>query len=170
MSALSRIRGMQSVDCVNFFFQRVLGINRRVRWAVHFTSVVVSPEKITIEPCSSIYKSFARSPGCYIQAENGVVFGANVLFGPHVKIISQNHNITDRSAPSPAAPPIRIQDDCWLGAGVTILPGVELGHDCVVGAGAVVTRSFPPGVVLVGNPARILRRLVDDVPDDAAAS
>jgi len=144
---------------VNFLFQRVLGINRRVRWAVHFTSVVIAPEKISIEPCRFIFKSFARSPGCYIQAENGIVFGANVLFGPHVKIISQNHNITDRNDAPLQASPIRIHDNCWLGAGVTILPGVELGHNCVVGAGAVVTHSFPPYVVLAGNPARIIREL-----------
>ena len=165
MSLLRRMSRANATDVVNFLFQRVFGINRRVRWAVHFTSVVIAAEKISIQPCGSILKSFARSPGCYIQAENGIIFGADVLFGPHVKIISQNHNTMSRRAPSPDAPPVRIHDNCWLGAGVTVLPGVELGQNCVVGAGAVVTHSFPPDVVIAGNPARIIRELVREAEE-----
>ena len=50
---------------------------------------------------------------------------------------------------------------CWLGGGAIVLPGVTIGDDVTVGAGSVVTKDVPAGVVLAGNPARIIRRLSD---------
>ena len=50
-------------------------------------------------------------------------------------------------------------DNVWLGGGVIVLADVTIGEDTVVGAGAVVTRDLPSGVVAVGNPARVIRRL-----------
>ena len=55
--------------------------------------------------------------------------------------------------------PVRIGKNCWLGAGVIILPGITIGDDVVVGAGSVVTKDIPSGVVAVGNPCRILREV-----------
>jgi maltose O-acetyltransferase len=55
--------------------------------------------------------------------------------------------------------PITLEDRVWLGGGVIVLPGVTIGADTVVGAGTVVTRDLPPGVVAVGNPARVLREV-----------
>lgn len=54
---------------------------------------------------------------------------------------------------------VAIGDSVWIGAGATILPGVTIGSRSVVGAGAVVTRDVPPGVVVAGNPARIIRHI-----------
>nr|WP_304437690.1 DapH/DapD/GlmU-related protein [Frigoribacterium sp. Leaf44] len=50
--------------------------------------------------------------------------------------------------------PVTIEDGCWIGANVTILPGVTLGRGSVVGAGSVVTKSYPPNSKLAGSPAR----------------
>ncbi|MFN4168073.1 MAG: acyltransferase [Pannonibacter phragmitetus] len=51
----------------------------------------------------------------------------------------------------------RIGSRCFIGAGSIILPGVTIGDDCIVGAGAVVTKDVPPGSIVVGNPARIVK-------------
>jgi maltose O-acetyltransferase len=56
---------------------------------------------------------------------------------------------------------IRIGDDVWLGGGVIVCPGVTIGENTVVGAGAVITRDLPTGVLAMGNPARVVRTLVD---------
>ncbi len=55
-----------------------------------------------------------------------------------------------------------IGDNVWLDGGAIVLPGVTIGENSVIGAGAVVSRDVPPRVVVVGNPARVLR----DVPED----
>ena len=55
--------------------------------------------------------------------------------------------------------PVKIGANCWLGAGVIVLPGVEIGEGCTIGAGSVVTRDIPPRCVAAGNPCKILKRL-----------
>lgn len=62
--------------------------------------------------------------------------------------------------------PVVIGDNVWIGAGATILPGVEIGDGSVIAAGAVLTRSVPPGSVAAGVPARILRS-AHDIPHAA---
>lgn len=54
---------------------------------------------------------------------------------------------------------VHIRERAFVGAGATVLPRIDIGHDAVVGAGAVVTRNVPPGVVVVGNPARKLKSI-----------
>ena len=55
--------------------------------------------------------------------------------------------------------PVTIGNDCWLGAGVMVCPGVTIGNGCVIGAGSVVTKDIPSGVVAVGNPCRVMRQV-----------
>lgn len=55
--------------------------------------------------------------------------------------------------------PIRIGNNVWIGATVTVLPGVEIGENTTIGAGSEVTKSIPPNCVAVGNPCRVLRYL-----------
>ena len=62
-----------------------------------------------------------------------------------------------------SAEPITIGDNVWLGGAVVVCPGVTIGRDTVVGAGSVVTRDLPPGVLAVGNPARVVRSIADGV-------
>ena len=60
-----------------------------------------------------------------------------------------------------AALPITIGDNVWVGGMAVICPGVKVGDDAVVGAGAVVTKDVAPGMVVVGNPARVVRSVHD---------
>lgn len=138
------------------FFQKILGFNRHVPWPVHFTSHVSGVERIG-RPRG--HSPFGWSPTCYIQAINGIRSGRGVYIGPGVTIISANHKMDDLTSHVKSSP-IVIEDDCWIGANAVILPGIHLGPRTIVGAAAVVTKSFPKGgVVIGGNPARILREL-----------
>jgi acetyltransferase-like isoleucine patch superfamily enzyme len=142
-----------------FIAQRILQINGHVPWPVHFTSRVVNPERVRLGR-----NAFpGDSPGCYIQAYNGIEIGDNTNLGPGVGLISANHDPDDNTR-HVKSPPIKIGADCWIGMNAVVLPGVTLGDGVIVGAGSVVTRSYPSRVVIAGNPARVLRHLDDD-PD-----
>lgn len=105
--------------------------------------------------------------GCFVNA--GCVFldgapirlGERVLIGPCVQLLTAAHPLdaAERASGTEAACGIEIGDDCWLGGGAIVCPGVRIGPRTVVGAGAVVTRDLPSDSVAAGNPARILRHL-----------
>jgi maltose O-acetyltransferase len=90
-----------------------------------------------------------------------ITIGDDVQIGPYVQLLTPTHPLErePRRAKWEAAKPISIGDNAWLGGGVIVCPGVTIGADTVVGAGAVVTRDLPPGVLAVGNPARVVRSL-----------
>jgi maltose O-acetyltransferase len=90
-----------------------------------------------------------------------ITIGAHVQIGPNVQLLTPTHELdADRRREGwEKAEPITIGDNVWLGGGVIVCPGVTIGENTVVGAGAVVTRDLPAGVLAVGNPARVVRRL-----------
>ncbi|MBI4722611.1 MAG: acyltransferase [Candidatus Stahlbacteria bacterium] len=141
-----------SVFWANFIFQHILRINSNCKYSVHYTSCVVFPEKLLLWG-NNPQKSLALSPCCYLLSYNGIEINEGTLFGPGVKIISANHKKNNLSELEKNRP-IKIGKNCWLGANVIILPGVELGDNTIVGAGAVVTKSYPQGnITLIGIPA-----------------
>lgn len=88
-----------------------------------------------------------------------ITIGEDCQIGPNVQLLTPTHPIDPqpRRDKLEAAQPITIGDNVWLGGGVIVCPGVSIGDNSVIGAGSVVTRSVPPDVVAVGNPARVLR-------------
>lgn len=81
--------------------------------------------------------------------------------GPNVSIYSAGHetSVLSRVKFVEFGHPVRIEDDCWIGGGVTILPNVTIGKGSTVGAGAVVTKSIPPYSVALGAPAKVVKTL-----------
>lgn len=90
-----------------------------------------------------------------------VIIGDRVQIGPNVSIYSAGHetSVLSRVKFVEFGHPIRIEDDCWIGGGVTILPNVTIGRGSTVGAGAVVTKSIPPYSVALGAPARVVKTM-----------
>ncbi|MFC7897042.1 sugar O-acetyltransferase [Streptomyces sp. NPDC057381] len=90
-----------------------------------------------------------------------VTIGEDCQIGPNVQLLTPTHPLEPgpRRDKLEAARPITIGDNVWLGGGAIVLPGVTIGDDSVVGAGAVVTKDVPAGVVVVGNPARPVRKV-----------
>lgn len=126
-------------------------------------------ENVTIRPPLQMDYGYQTSigPGTFINTGAVILdvgrvrIGADVQIGPNVQLLTPTHPLDaeQRRRKLEAAEPITIEDNVWLGGGVIVLPGVTVGRDTVVGAGAVVTRDLPPGVVAVGNPARVIRDL-----------
>ncbi|NGM44572.1 acyltransferase [Rhodobacter sp. SGA-6-6] len=91
-----------------------------------------------------------------------ITLGRNVFIAQNTALITANHDLTDPSKHA-AGEEIIIEDNCWIGFGVVILPGVRLGQGTTVAAGAVVTRSFPEGnCILGGIPAVEIRKKTED--------
>ena len=92
---------------------------------------------------------------------NWIRIGNNVKIGPRINLLTAGHPIDAgvRISLLEFSAPITIGDNTWLGGNVTVLPGVTIGSNSVVGAGAVVTKDIPDGVVAVGNPAHVMRKI-----------
>lgn len=90
-----------------------------------------------------------------------ITIGEDCQIGPNVQLLTATHPLEPgpRRDKVESAEPITLGDNVWLGGGVVICPGVTIGDDSVIGAGAVVTKDVPAGVLAVGNPAAVLRRL-----------
>ena len=125
---------------------------------------------------------------CYIEPPfhsnwggKNVHLGKNVYFNFNITLVDDTHiyvgdytmlgpNVVVATAGHPILPelrekalqfnlPVKIGRNCWLGAGVIVLPGVTIGDNTVIGAGSVVTKDIPANVVAVGNPCKVLREI-----------
>lgn len=97
-----------------------------------------------------------------IMLNNAMVkLGDNVLVGPKVSFYTVMHPIDAKQREQwlVYAKPITVEDNVWIGGSATILGGVTIGKNSIVGAGAVVTKDVEPNTIVVGNPARVLRKI-----------
>lgn len=134
------------------FYQKILMFNWFVPWPVHFTSFFRDLDNIEIG--TGTFPGL--SPHCYLQGNNGIIFGNNVRIAPGCTIISSNHDPENYSKHIKCGP-IRIGNNVWLGANAVILPTVQIGDNVVIGAGSVVTTDIPPNSIAVGNPCRVIK-------------
>lgn len=90
-----------------------------------------------------------------------ITIGSDVQIGPNVQLLTPTHPLDHelRRQKWEGAAPITIGDNVWLGGGVIVCPGVTIGENTVVGAGSVVVSDLEPGILAVGNPAKMIRRL-----------
>ncbi len=104
---------------------------------------------------NNIYCNF----GVTMVDDTHIYVGDYTMFGPNVVVATAGHPILPelRQQAYQYNMPVRIGKNCWLGAGVIVLPGVTIGDNVVVGAGSVVTKDLPSDVIAVGNPCRVLR-------------
>ena len=137
-----------------WFIQKVLGVNRRAYWPMHFSSLVSNVGNIV----TGIGTAPGLSPGCYIQGIGRLEIGDYTIIAPNVGIITANHDLYDFRIHHPSS--VKIGRYCWIGINAVIMPNIELGDHTIVAAGSVVTDSFPEGYcVIAGNPAKCVRKL-----------
>lgn len=97
--------------------------------------------------------------GVSIHADRLIRIGEHVSIGPYVHIMDTTFHAVTADRRRPEATPIDIEDDVWLCAKSTVLPGVRIGRGSVVAANAVVNRDVPAGVIVAGVPARVVREI-----------
>lgn len=108
---------------------------------------------------NDVYANF----GLTLVDDTHIYVGDCTMFGPHCIIATAGHPINPelRSEAYQFNMPVHIGKNCWLGAGVIVMPGVTIGDNSVIGAGSVVTKDIPPNVVAVGTPCKVLREISD---------
>lgn len=112
---------------------------------VHFGSFIYANFNLTLVDDAPIY------------------VGDHTMFGPNVSLVTAGHPILPRlrELVYQFNAPVHIGKNCWLGAGVIVLPGVSVGDNSVIGAGSVVTKDIPANVVAVGTPCKAVREIGD---------
>jgi len=127
-----------------------------------------APDSLYIEPpfhCDYGYNIFCGdnvyfNVNCVVLDVMRVTIGSNVFFGPGVQIYTATHPLDAlQRREKENAKPVKIGDDCWIGGGAIICPGVTIGDRCVIGAGSVVTKDIPDDSMAAGNPARVIKNL-----------
>lgn len=105
----------------------------------------------------NVYANF----GLTLVDDTHIYVGDGTMFGPNCVIATAGHPIDPelREKQLQYNIPVHIGKNCWLGAGVLVMPGVTIGDNTVIGAGSVVTKDIPSNVVAVGNPCRVLREI-----------
>ena len=97
--------------------------------------------------------------GCQFQDQGGIDIGDDVLIGPQTIIATLNHDPDPDKRGGMFAKPVVIADKVWIGARVTVCPGVKIGEGAIVGAGAVVTKDVPPRTLVAGVPAKVIKQI-----------
>ena len=107
---------------------------------------------------SGIYANFNLT----LVDDGHIYIGDGAKFGPNVTIVTAGHPVLPELRREPLLQynkDVHIEENVWVGAGVTILPGVTVGRNSVIGAGSVVTRDIPADSVAYGNPCRAVRKI-----------
>jgi len=128
------------------------------------TAGMAPGQEMPTDPVVRIGSRCVIGRGSHIVGHWSIEIGDDIQTGPYVYITDQNHGYENPDevvhTQWPSDVPVHIGTGSWLGTGVVILPGTELGRNVVVGAGAVVRGVFPDHSVIAGVPARVVRRYV----------
>lgn len=107
----------------------------------------------------TIGKNVFINHACSFLDMGGIVIEDDVLIGPRVNLVTENHPFEPSDRKALVTRSIVIKKNAWLGAGVTILPGVTVGENSIVAAGAVVSKDVPDNVVVGGVPAKYIKAI-----------
>lgn len=128
--------------------------------------LAIDPSTIIFPPFYTNFGRFTRlgknvfiNHDCSFVDIGGITVEDDVLIGPKVSLITENHPLDPGDRKTLLVKPIVIKRNAWIGAAATILPGVTVGENAVVAAGAVVSRDVPANSVVAGVPAKVVRTI-----------
>ncbi|NJK95006.1 MAG: sugar O-acetyltransferase [Bacteroidales bacterium] len=123
------------------------------------STTVFAPFYINLGIFTRIGKNVFINSACSFLDMGGITIEDEVLIGPKVNLITESHPLNPAERKKLSVKPVVIKRNAWIGAGVTILPGVTVGENSVVAAGAVVSKDVPPKTVVAGIPAKVIREI-----------
>ena len=99
---------------------------------------------------------------CSFIDDGEIEIGDNCEFGPGVAIATVSHPANPKYRPYMYCDKVTLGKNVWVGANVSILPGVTIGENSIIGAGSVVTKDIPANVIAFGNPCKVYREFTED--------
>jgi acetyltransferase-like isoleucine patch superfamily enzyme len=123
------------------------------------STIVFAPFYTNFGQFITIGKNVFINHACSFLDMGGITIEDNVLIGPKVNLITENHPLNPSDRKSLICKPILIRRYAWIGAAATILPGVTIGENSVVAAGAVVNADVPPNTIVGGVPAKFIKSI-----------
>lgn len=108
-----------------------------------------------------IGKNFYANTGCLLKDKAKIIIGNNVMFGPNVGIYTSGRpfSVKENNVPDYTSP-VTIEDDVWIGGNVIILAGVTIGKNAMIGAGSIVVNDIPADTIAAGNPAKVIKKII----------
>jgi len=128
-----------------FFWQKIIRINGKVPWPVHFTSKIINPHQIEKGICCDPGDNI----GIYINAAGGLKLGNNVNIGQNTTITTVNHYKYDHRKVG-FKKGISIGNNVWIGANCSIVAGVKIGNNVTIGAGCTIRQDIPDNTTVIG--------------------
>lgn len=119
------------------------------------------PSGATTGTRSGLGRKVFVNTNCTFLDSGGITVGDHTLIGPNCQLYTPQHPIDylERRQTKESARPIVIGQDCWLGGGVIVCPGVRIGDRSIIAAGSVVVHDIPEDSLAAGNPAVVKRKL-----------
>ncbi|MCX2452329.1 DapH/DapD/GlmU-related protein [Pedobacter sp. PLR] len=127
--------------------------------AIDKSTTIFAPFYTNFGRFTRIGKNVFINHACSFLDMGGITIEDEVLIGPRVNLVTENHPLDPADRRALVTKPILIKRNAWIGSGATILPGVTIGENAVVAAGAVVSKDVPDNVVVGGIPAKIIKSI-----------
>ncbi len=123
------------------------------------TSYIQIPLMVNHAEFVTLGKNIYINHACTMLALGTITIEDDVLIGPKANLITESHPIDPNNRKAMEVKPIVIKKNAWLGAAVTVLPGVTVGENSIVAAGAIVNKDVPPNTIVAGVPAKVVRNI-----------
>lgn len=123
------------------------------------STTILAPFYINLGIFTRIGKNVFINHDCSFLDIGGITIEDEVLIGPKVSIITEDHPLNPAERKALTVKPVVIKRNAWIGAGVIILSGITVGENAVVAAGAVVNKDVSANTVVAGVPAKVIRMI-----------
>lgn len=153
LKLIPSLNAAEEVTQVRNILSEIIGSN------IDESTAIFAPFHTNFGKHINIGKNVFINHACSFLDMGGITIEDDVLIGPKVNLITENHPVDPQKRKSLFCKPIVIKKNAWIGAASTILPGVTIGENAIVAAGSVVTKDVPGNTIVAGIPAKHLKNI-----------
>jgi acetyltransferase-like isoleucine patch superfamily enzyme len=148
-----KMNNADELETIRYYLGEIIGTK------IDETTTIFTPFYTNFGKFISLGKNVFINHACSFLDMGGIVIEDDVLIGPKVNIITENHPSNPRDRKALITKSVTIKRNVWIGAGAIILPGVTIGENSIVAAGAVVSKDVPANTIVGGIPAKFIKSI-----------